>query len=193
MIKELLAEEGQQDKTENLTTTSLKFKKDLWKFFRKKKFKSKVACEFGTHKGQTTKILSHLFRKVYTVNLPGHMSDATRFNADRDNITFIEQDLYAKGSLGIAETICTFFVDAVHTYNAVMADVDRIREMNLDDEVFLVFDDYGLIMDVNIAIKDLVETGEIEIITTIGHTPGHDFGNGRILKDWEGVIAKLKK
>ena len=30
--------------------------------------KIKVCVEFGTHKGQTTKVLSHCFKKVFTIN-----------------------------------------------------------------------------------------------------------------------------
>ena len=65
LIDKLLAEIG-EDKCDNFSTTSFKFKKDLWEFFQG--FDDKIAVEFGTHKGQTTKILSHLFKKVYTVN-----------------------------------------------------------------------------------------------------------------------------
>lgn len=193
MIKELLAEECQEDKRDNFTTTSFRFKKDLWKFFDKKKYKNLIACEFGTHKGQTTRILSHLFKTVYTVNLPGHLDEAMNLNKDRDNIGYIGMDLYSKEDLGINEPVSVFFVDAVHEYNAVMSDVDRIKEMELGKDVFIIFDDYGLIMDVNIAVKDLIENGEIEVVKEIGHRPEYDFGGGRILKDWEGIITKLKK
>ena len=58
MIDQLLKEIG-EDKIQNMTTTSLKFKRDVWEFFQG--FQDKVAVEFGTHKGQTTKILSHFF------------------------------------------------------------------------------------------------------------------------------------
>ena len=66
MIEHLL-KEIKEDKKDNLTTTSFQFKRDLWDYF-KDEFKDKVAVEFGTHKGQTTKILSYLFKKVYTIN-----------------------------------------------------------------------------------------------------------------------------
>ena len=66
MIDKLLEEIG-EDKFQNNTTTSLKFKRDIWDFFQG--YQDKIAVELGTHKGQTTKILSYLFKKVYTVNI----------------------------------------------------------------------------------------------------------------------------
>jgi len=63
-IIEVLNEIG-EDKTQNLSTTSFKFKSDVWEFFQG--FDDKVAVEFGTHKGQTSRVLSYLFSKVHTV------------------------------------------------------------------------------------------------------------------------------
>ena len=58
---ESLIESINEDKHTNPTTTSNKFKTDVWDFF--KDFKDKVCVEFGTHKGQTTKILSYCFKQ----------------------------------------------------------------------------------------------------------------------------------
>ena len=85
MIDQLLEEVG-EDKTQNMTTTSLKFKRDVWEFFQG--FEDKIAVEFGTHKGQTTKILSHLFKKVYTVNNQDN-AEAKRLNKNIQNIEYI--------------------------------------------------------------------------------------------------------
>lgn len=191
-IQQLLSEPGQQDKHENLSTTSFKFKTDLWNFFQG--FEDKVCVEFGTHKGQTTKILSYLFHTVYTVNLPGHLDEAMMFNSDRRNIGYIGVDLYSNAQLGINDTVSVFFIDANHEYNCVLQDFDRVKEENTDKDCYVVFDDYGSDYGVNIAVKDLVEDGELEIIHYIGHERGHSFGGTpeRILKDWEGVICKVK-
>ncbi len=78
LIDQLL-EEIQEDKKDNLSTTSFKFKEYLWEFFNKEEFTGKYCCEFGTHKGQTTRILSHLFNEVYTINLPGHLEQVNYF------------------------------------------------------------------------------------------------------------------
>ena len=65
MIEKLL-KQIKEDKVYNMSTTSFKFKRDVWNFFQG--FQDKIAVEFGTHKGQTTRILSFLFKKVYTIN-----------------------------------------------------------------------------------------------------------------------------
>lgn len=196
-IHELLSEPGQEDKIQNLSTVSLKFKEDLWNFFNRPEFKYQTCCEFGTHKGQTTRILSFLFEKVITINLPGHFDEAMKFNADRSNIEFFGIDLYAYPPDVIIhpEKIDVFFIDANHEYNQVMHDVEKIQNMNLGDEVFIIFDDYGGQIGVNIAVNDLVEDHTVDIISTIGHKPGHSFGGTpeRILKDWEGIICRLNK
>ena len=53
-IDNVLQTEIREDKHDNPSTTSFKFKKDLYEFF--KDSKDKVCVEFGTHKGQTTRI-----------------------------------------------------------------------------------------------------------------------------------------
>ena len=55
--------EVKQDKKDNLSTTSFKFKTDIWEYFNDSK--DQTVVEFGTHIGQTTRILSFLFKKVY--------------------------------------------------------------------------------------------------------------------------------
>ena len=86
MIDQLLKEIG-EDKHQNMTTTSFKFKRDVWEFFQH--FQDKIAVEFGTHKGQTTKVLSHLFKKVYTVNRLDN-KEAKTLNKDIKNIEYID-------------------------------------------------------------------------------------------------------
>ena len=63
-IDELLEEVG-EDKFQNLATTSFKFKTDVWEFFKAIEGVDKWnCCEFGTHKGQSSRILSFLFFKM---------------------------------------------------------------------------------------------------------------------------------
>ena len=62
LIDKVLKEIG-EDKTQNLSTTSLKFKKDVWNFFQD--FKEKNALELGTHKGQTSRLFSYLFKYLF--------------------------------------------------------------------------------------------------------------------------------
>lgn len=194
-IDDLLLE-IREDKVDNLSTTSFLFKRDLWNFF--KGFERKNCVEFGTHKGQTTRILAHLFKQVYTFNLPNHFSEAKHLNADLKNINYIGLDLYQSD----IETTCShkpisvFFIDAVHTFDAVMSDVTRALNFQLEEgDIFFVFDDVGLVPDVRFAVLQLIRIKKIELVKTIGHSKGYSFGGTpeRILIDNEGYICKLIK
>lgn len=188
MIHELLKHIG-EDKNDNPRTTSLKFKEDLYNFFDKPEYKEVEAVEFGTHKGQTTYIMSHLFKHVYTINW---RFDGKEFatNKGRDNITFVQYDLTKNAPMPIP-TCQVFFIDAIHTYEAVMMDIQKAVQYGTTD-VIMVFDDYGLIDEVHRAVNENINFGMLEIVTYLGHEPGHEFVGNRILKDHEGVITRLK-
>lgn len=192
-IDDLLEEIG-QDKHENLSTTSFQFKRDLWEFFSADKWKTANVVEFGTHKGQTTRILSYLFDHVYTINLPRHFYEAELLNNDRPNITYVPMDLYGDpvDRNFVHRPISVVFIDAIHTFDAVLRDFTRSTHLKLTDEVYYIFDDYGLIREVYQAVNQLMLTGQIERVKYIGHPPHHSFGGRpeRVLQDWEGIICK---
>lgn len=196
-IDEILLEVG-EDKHTNLTTTSNKFKTDLWNFFKALPNHQKFNCvEFGTHKGGTTRVLSYLFNKVYTINLPGHMDAAQKLNFDRDNIKFIEMNLYdtPTDSNFVHSPISVFVIDAGHTTDQILMDVSRAKNLkHADGDVYFVFDDVGLFDDVYLAVQQLIYVGQLEKVCSIGHDVRHNFGGSpeRILrKDAEGMICKL--
>lgn len=195
MIEQLLEEIG-EDKYENFSTTSFKMKTDIWEFFNKDEFKQVSCVEFGTHKGQTTRILAHLFKKVYTINLPNHFDQAMKLNSDLDNIEYIGMDLYRQPvdeNFG-HQSCAVFFIDAVHTFEAVMADYTRSLNLKKSKgDIYFVFDDYGCWRDVWMAVNQLIQTNQIKRIKYIGHPPRHSFGGNpeRKLDDWEGIICKL--
>jgi hypothetical protein len=195
-IDNILAE-IKEDKHHNLSTTSFKFKTDIWEFFQG--FKDKVAVEFGTHKGQTTRLLSYLFKHVYTVNVNDN-AEAIRLNEDRNNISFISNfDLYTNGKLNINDSISLFFIDAGHRFEEIISDINRATSMNCEQDCYFIFDDYGSSTNTGIkqAIDLATESNILEIIKFIGHDTGHNFGNAvkggpdRILIGREGVITKV--
>ena len=195
MIDKLLEQIG-EDKHQNPATTSDKFKRDLWEFYENKYGTEYSTCiEYGTHKGQTTRILSYLFTTVYTCNLPNQFDKAKQLNDDRDNINYIGIDLYRSDVFSplCDDVIDLFFIDAVHTHEAVLSDFTRSISHKCADTCYFVFDDYGLIPEVKRAVDDLIWVGKIELVAGIGHEPEYDFKNGRKLLDWEGVICKLIK
>lgn len=198
-IEELLEECG-EDKFQNLSTTSFKFKTDLWNFFTAIPESRYLNCvEFGTHKGQTTRILSHLFRNVYSINLPNHFDQAERLNADRQNIKFIGMNLYEQPiDENFKHDPCNvFFIDAVHEFDPIMSDFSRSLNFKFDERYprYFIFDDYGQDnRQVWQVVNQLIRVGRLEKIAYFGHDPNHSFGGHpeRILKDYEGILCKLK-
>jgi hypothetical protein len=193
MIEQLL-KDIKEDKVDNLCTTSFKFKTDVWNFFQG--YQDKVAVEFGTHKGQTTRILSFLFKKVYTININDNLA-SKELNSDRDNIEYIDNfDLYAGNSLPIADKIAMCLIDAGHEYAQVISDINTAFSFNCDDDCYIVFDDYGLEQyadHVHKAVNHAIDINVLTIVTGIGHEAGYNFGGNppRILKTSEGVITKV--
>tara|TARA_R110001592_G_scaffold342779_1_gene632814 strand:+ start:69 stop:659 length:591 start_codon:yes stop_codon:yes gene_type:complete len=193
MIDQLLEEIG-EDKTQNMTTTSLKFKRDVWEFFQG--FEDKTAVEFGTHKGQTTKILSHLFKKVYTVNNQDN-AEAKRLNEDIQNIEYISNfDLYLDNPLPITN-IDVFLIDAGHKYNHVISDINRAVSMECNKECYIIFDDYGLKCHsehVKRAVDQAINQNILTKVKGIGHSKGYSFKQEDpeyTLEASEGLITKI--
>lgn len=193
LIEQLLRDVVREDKKDNPGTTSFQFKRDLWNFFQG--FEDKVCVEFGTHKGQTTHILSHLFKKVYTVNQNDNAS-SKELNKDVKNIVHIDNfDLYSQNPLPIKEPIDVFLIDAGHEYQHIVMDINRASNMLRNRESFIIFDDYGLARwenSVHIVVNKAKEMGFFEVVKEIGHKKGHVFGEGnRFLKHSEGIIGKF--
>lgn len=195
-IDELLIEIG-EDKTQNLSTTSFQFKRDIWEYFQN--CQDKIAVEFGTHKGQTTRILSYLFKKVYTVNNNDNET-AKELNKDRDNIIYLNFDLYSNNQLPIFDNIDVFLIDAGHEYKHIVYDINRATSMNCNEECYIIFDDYGAnchSKTVKPAVDQALNKQILSLIKGIGHQKGYNFGNGgkggedRILEDYEGLITKI--
>jgi hypothetical protein len=127
--------------------------------------------------------------------LPGHFDQAMVNNSDCKNITYVPLNLY-QSPIDVKftnEPVAVFFIDAVHTFEAVMSDFNRSLNMNLDFDVYFVFDDYGTYNDVYVAVEQLIRIGQLEKITYIGHPPRHNFGGKppRVLSNYEGVICRL--
>lgn len=192
MIEELL-KQIKEDKTDNMSTTSFKFKRDVWNFFQN--CQDKVAVEFGTHKGQTTRILSFLFKKVYTINNNDNLM-AKELNQDRDNIIYLNFDLYSNQPLPINDEISMFLIDAGHDYKHVISDINLAFSLSCAPECYIVFDDYGLTQyehHVYKAVNQAMDMGVLTLVNGIGHESGFNFGGtpSRILHTHEGVITKI--
>lgn len=182
-----------EDKNVNPVTTSLKFKKDLLDFFSKPEFSSQTALELGTHKGQTTRMLSFCFDKVYTINRTQD-GTAQKINADRTNIDYVVYNLYeGTDPFPITSKINAFLIDAGHDYAQVISDISYCIDI-ASDGAFMVFDDYGLQKyeyDVRRAVDYCIDGGFLEFVAYIGEEPGYEFVGNRKLTNHEGVICKV--
>ena len=196
-VNEILEKIG-EDKFQNLSTTSLKFKRDVWDFFQN--FKDKNALELGTHKGQTSRLMSYLFKQVYTVNRLDNI-EAKELNKDINNIKYISNfELYNNTPLNIDCKFSLFFLDAGHRYEELIFDINRVTSMLCEEDCYILFDDYGSMVNPGIkqAVTQAVDSNVLEIVKFIGHQKDHNFGigskggNDRILYDYEGVITKIK-
>ena len=190
---DLLLDSINEDKHTNLHTTSDKFKSDVWSFF--KDFNDQVCIEFGTHKGQTTKILSYCFKHVYTINKNlQSFATAKMLNVGIENITYVPFDLYSQEELDI-EKSNVFMIDAGHKYPEVIYDIDRCIQMSADGDSYIIFDDYGLNTheeNVKVAVDESIDKNKIEIVKKIGYQKGHEFAH-KFLKDSEGLICRIVK
>lgn len=176
------------DKFEHKTTTSHKFKKDIFEFFNKDEFKTKNCVEWGSNLGYTTRILSFLFKNVTGFNIK-EVDKAETFNSDRPNVKFYGQDIYnTKIPVDYADV---FLVDAQHTYHAVIDDTYRSLNFKSDGLKYFIYDDYGAYPEIKNAISDLVSSDKLEIIKKIGHSPTDSFT--RPLSDYEGLICIEKR
>jgi len=172
-------------------TTSRKFKKDILDIFYNDKYKDATILELGTSQGQSTKMLSRIFKHVYTVEWDDwNIEQAKKRCTDRDNITFIKFDLYGKKwELPKADVV---FIDAGHEYKHVISDINNVVD-HLDNPIF-IFDDYGLPPgEVRKAVDEKVTEGVLKLNKFIGELP-EDLvhAGGTQFIDKEGCICNLR-
>lgn len=172
------------DKFQHRTTTSHKFKRDVFDFFNKDEFKEKSCVEWGSNLGFTTKILSYLFKNVTGFNIERTV-EAEEFNKNSPNVKFYGQDIYeTEIPIDYGDV---FLVDAQHTYHAVVDDTIRSLNFKSNGLKYFIYDDYGAYPEIKKAINDLISYGKIEIVKKIGHSPTDPFP--RQLDDYEGLIC----
>ena len=180
-------------------TTSRKFKRDILEIFRNDKFKDKTVVEIGASQGQSTRMLSYIFKKVVAVEWDDwNLEQARNRNVGRDNVEFVKMDLYNtqwKGNL--PSDAAVVFIDAGHQYHQVKMDIENSLEC-FDDPI-LIFDDYGLIdpgsnrNEVKQAIDEKINEGKLTLYKFIGETP-EDLvhASGVKINAMEGLICNFK-
>jgi len=184
---------GIPDKREWKTTTSLKFKRDLYKYFSELDVGDKNVIELGTSAGYTTRVLSFLFNRVFTFDIEDD-GKSKIFNKDRDNISHLYQDIYSISIDAtrapwwkIDDNISVIFIDAAHDYDKVKMDINN--SLKVKDDCMIIFDDYGLMPGVKRAVYEAIKEKRIKPVCYLGEPPGADCRRGKFLTDWEGLIC----
>lgn len=158
------------DKTDNEMTVSHGFRRDLRRMCEGENLlgicPELVAVEVGCYHGQTTALLSRLFRQVFVIdNSRDNIAKAKLLNRDRSNIVYLLVENYSGTHrfewctmLG-ANNIDVAFVDASHFYEHVVSDINCA--LSLQSINTIVFDDYGLIRPVQAAVDKFVSSGHL--------------------------------
>ena len=132
--------------------------------------------EIGTHKGHTTKVLSKLFKEVYTIEHQTELvNKAKEICKDCNNIQFIEGDAYLDDTYyNLPNTFNVIVIDCIHKINEVLQDIQRsLNYFNEQTGLYIVFDDHGHpeSTEVKLAIDHEINEG-LKVEKYIGEDPG---------------------
>ena len=177
-----------ENKNDNKSTTSRKFKEDILRIFGNG-YEDKTLLELGCHQGNTTRVYAECFNKVIAVERDeSNLMKTKEICKDVDNVEFICSDVYDKDFQ--LPTVDIVHIDAGHTYESVGYDIDRcINQMN---NPILIFDDYGHEgRTVRDAINAKLDEGKIQLWTHIGEDKGYIAANNKVFIGREGVICSV--
>ena len=179
-VKELVFD--MPDKFQWPTTTSWDFKTQLIDEF----YGSDCdVLEIGCHKGQTSKILSHLFNNVYAMNINPPSKDFPT----EENIHYELMDSYKdEWKFDKWKNVDVVMIDAVHEYNQVKQDTENALKLN---PKYIIWDDYGnnYFPGVKQFVDNLVKD-KYELIN-LGLPEGKFYKANEKLVGSEGVMIKL--
>lgn len=181
------------DKWESKTTTSKKWKIDLYNFCRDNGIKS--VLEIGTSLGYTTYFIAHFVDKVTTMEVdPSRVERARELCKKHSNVNFICQSAYGP-EWGVDCHDLTI-IDCIHEYKYVKLDIENSIKLGTK---YIAFDDYGLFPEIKQAVDEYIESGKLETMYRIGHEKGTHFHmslstnttSDKVLADSEGIICRV--
>jgi len=168
--------------------TSRKFKSDLFNYFNDTKYKKMKVLELGACHGDTTRVFSSIFEKVYAVD------------RSKENVNLIKEKCKDVNNVDCSvmdvtndswefPNVDVVFVDASHDYPQVAMDIQKV--IDYFDNPIIILDDYGNPNNTNIrnSIELKVKEGVIKMDTYIGEQQGFKTKSGWVMNDREGVIC----
>lgn len=183
------------DKWESKTTTSKKFKEDLYNFCIEHDIKS--VLEIGASVGHSTFFLAHFIDRVTSVEaVPGKVAESKKRCSEFSNITFLNESVYGtKWNYGYHDLV---IIDCIHDYPHVVSDITNSLELGAK---FLAFDDYGLFPEVKKGVDEFINNKKLDTIVNIGYEEQTHFSMARDpkvtkdkkLADSEGIICRVIK
>ena len=171
-------------------TTSRKFKKEILDYFSDKKYRDKTILELGCCQGDSTRIYSYLFKKVYAVdNGVDNLKMAKQKCMGRVNVEFINKDVY-RDTFDFSD-VDVVVIDAGHTYDNVKYDIKRV--IDYFDNPIIIIDDYGQPDgQIKKAIDESIKEFDLNVLNYIGESTGFTTANDVVFCDVEGVILNGK-
>jgi SAM-dependent methyltransferase len=172
-------------------TTSSKFKEDLLHYFSHPNCKQMTVLELGSCRGDTTRVLAECFGKVISFERDAeNVAAALELNQECSNVSITQADVYSDEFTLPDEKIDVAFIDAGHTTELVLRDINRVSEKY--GKVIYIFDDFGQMDEVvTKAIYQAQSEGKLNISRFIGANAGFVTANGKKFKTAEGVICNI--
>ena len=170
--------------------TSRKFKSDLFDYFNDKKYKKMKVLELGACHGDTTRIFSSIFEKVYAVDRSKENVNLIKEKCkDVNNVDCSVMDV--TNDIWEFPNVDVVFVDASHDYPQVAMDIQKV--IDYFDNPTIILDDYGNPNNTSIraSIDQKLNEGKIKIDTFIGEDVGFKTKSGWEMVDREGVICNV--
>tara|TARA_Y100000296_G_C5171602_1_gene257622 strand:+ start:719 stop:2026 length:1308 start_codon:yes stop_codon:yes gene_type:complete len=168
--------------------TSRKFKRDILKYFQEDG-KNQQILELGCCHGDTSRIFSEVFKKVYATDINESNINITKQKCkDCSNIEF---DTFKCGEdkFTFNKNIDVVFVDARHSYSEIKEDM--LSVLNYFNNPTIIMDDYGNPNNgIRDAIEEIIQSQNLEIVGYIGEDKGFKTIAGWSMVDREGVILK---
>eukprot|EP00913_Durusdinium_trenchii_P006721 g6317.t1 len=128
-----------------------------------------TVLEVGSYFGYTTRLLSHLFKRVIALDAVHELLQANReYNMDRDNILYLR---FHTGnhdwSIFSMNTIHVVFLDASHDFESVMQDIDNC--LRIPTVSLIIFDDYGAEEGVRLAVQRFISAKRLQPVAFLGN------------------------